>query len=442
MSDLPEGWAWSTVADVLANGFFADGDWVETKDQDPDGEIRLLQLADVGDGFFRDRSSRFVNVEAAERLTVKPVEPGDVLVARMPAPLGRACIAPDLGQPAITVVDVCILRPDAGIDRRWLMWALNSPVTRAEVAGLATGTTRKRISRRNLATIRLPVPPLPEQRRIVAAIEEHFSRLDAAEACLGSAAKRAARLPDAACSALTNDGSWRVVELTDLLTSLRNGAFVSRPSADPPGMPILRISAVRQRRLDQTDVRYATPAPAGADRYQVDPGDLLFTRYSGNPKYVGACAVVPPDAAGLLHPDKLIRGVVDEAQADPRWISSYVSVGAGRASIESRLKTTAGQVGISGRQLKSVEIAVPPIEEQIRRCNEIDRFSDLADSVGAAIDVAARRSSGLRRAVLAAAFSGQLVPQDPADEPASVLLERIAAERAAAKPPRRKRVTA
>ena len=82
----------STVADVLANGFFADGDWVETKDQDPDGEIRLLQLADVGDGFFRDRSSRFVNVEAAERLTVKPVEPGDVLVARMPAPLGRACI--------------------------------------------------------------------------------------------------------------------------------------------------------------------------------------------------------------------------------------------------------------------------------------------------------------------------------------------------------------
>jgi type I restriction enzyme S subunit len=139
MSDLPEGWAWSTVADVLANGFFADGDWVETKDQDPDGEIRLLQLADVGDGFFRDRSSRFVNVEAAERLTVKPVEPGDVLVARMPAPLGRACIAPDLGQPAITVVDVCILRPDAGIDRRWLMWALNSPVTRAEVASWRPG---------------------------------------------------------------------------------------------------------------------------------------------------------------------------------------------------------------------------------------------------------------------------------------------------------------
>ncbi|MBK6309743.1 MAG: restriction endonuclease subunit S [Candidatus Microthrix sp.] len=194
MSDLPEGWAWSTVADVLANGFFADGDWVETKDQDPDGEIRLLQLADVGDGFFRDRSSRFVNVEAAERLTVKPVEPGDVLVARMPAPLGRACIAPDLGQPAITVVDVCILRPDAGIDRRWLMWALNSPVTRAEVAGLATGTTRKRISRRNLATIRLPVPPLPEQRRIVAAIEEHFSRLDAAEASLAAADRRTAVL--------------------------------------------------------------------------------------------------------------------------------------------------------------------------------------------------------------------------------------------------------
>ena len=72
-------------------------------------------------------------------------------------------------------------------------------------------------------------------------------------------------------------------------------------------------------------------------------------RYSGNPEYVGACAVVPNvEPTGVLHPDKLIRGVVDKAKADPRWISAYVSIGHGRAEIEARLKTTCG----TGRDLQ------------------------------------------------------------------------------------------
>lgn len=80
------------LADLLSDGLFVDGDWVESKDQDPDGDVRLIQLADVGDGVFRDRSSRFLTSEKAKELRCTFLEPGDVLVARMPEPLGRACI--------------------------------------------------------------------------------------------------------------------------------------------------------------------------------------------------------------------------------------------------------------------------------------------------------------------------------------------------------------
>ena len=94
MTDLPTGWAEATVAEVIGDGLFSDGDWVESKDQDPSGDVRLLQLADIGEGEFRDRSNRFLTAESAGRLNCTFLRPGDVLVARMPDPLGRACRVP------------------------------------------------------------------------------------------------------------------------------------------------------------------------------------------------------------------------------------------------------------------------------------------------------------------------------------------------------------
>ena len=139
------------------------------------GDVRLVQLADIGDGQFRDRSARFLTSEKAAELHCTFLRPGDVLVARMPDPLGRACLFPGVGQPAVTAVDVAVVRPaNLGVVPRWLMHFINAPQFRAQVLKLQSGTTRKRISRRNLATISLPVPPPDEQQWIVDTIEEHF----------------------------------------------------------------------------------------------------------------------------------------------------------------------------------------------------------------------------------------------------------------------------
>lgn len=163
-----------SLLDALASAeVFVDGDWVESKDQDPEGDVRLVQLADVGDGEYVDKSDRFLTSAKARALHCTFLKPGDVLVARMPDPLGRACIFPGDSKPSVTVVDICIIRPDAQKrDARWLMHCLNAPDCRNQIAGYATGTTRSRISRGNLGKIRIPLPPLFEQRRIAEILDK------------------------------------------------------------------------------------------------------------------------------------------------------------------------------------------------------------------------------------------------------------------------------
>jgi type I restriction enzyme S subunit len=178
--DVPSHWALTTVENTTREtGFFCDGDWVETKDQDPDGDVRLIQLADVGDGEYRDRSSRFMTNATAKRLNCSYLEEGDILVARMPDPLGRCCRFPGDSKPAVTVVDVCILRPNIDFfDPDFLVIAINCPRFRRLVSAQATGTTRSRISRSNLGVLPIPLPPLAEQKRIVAKVDELMALCD------------------------------------------------------------------------------------------------------------------------------------------------------------------------------------------------------------------------------------------------------------------------
>src|SRR5437870_3533171 len=199
----------ASIGDLIgAGGVFVDGDWVESKDQDPSGDVRLIQLADVGDGVYRNKSSRFLTSAKAKELRCTFLKPGDVLIARMPDPLGRACIFPGDDKPSVTVVDVCIVRTGTGgANHRWLMHRMNSVEIRSAIAGLQSGSTRKRISRSNLARIKFSVPPLDEQQRVVAESEKQFTRLDAGVASLKrvqTALKRySASVLKAGC-----DGDW------------------------------------------------------------------------------------------------------------------------------------------------------------------------------------------------------------------------------------------
>lgn len=148
------------------SSLMTDGDWIESKDQDPNGNVRLIQLADIGDGVFKNVSERFITTQKVDELNCTLLQPGDLLIARMPDPIGRCATFPDIGQPAITAVDVCIIRPGPEIDRQWLMQALNMPQIRYRMSALAGGGTRQRISTGELRGLKLSIPPLSQQRRI------------------------------------------------------------------------------------------------------------------------------------------------------------------------------------------------------------------------------------------------------------------------------------
>jgi type I restriction enzyme S subunit len=153
---------------------FADGDWVESKDQSPSG-IRLVQTGNIGDGVFKDRreKARWISEDTFVRLNCTEVFPGDVLISRLPDPVGRACLIPETGDRMITAVDCTIVRPKLAIlDPEFLVLYTSSSAYEAQVRGKITGTTRDRISRNNLGNLRIPVPTVAQQREIVAKAEE------------------------------------------------------------------------------------------------------------------------------------------------------------------------------------------------------------------------------------------------------------------------------
>jgi type I restriction enzyme S subunit len=438
VSDLPHGWASGQIGDLIAgDGLFVDGDWVETKDQDPDGDVRLTQLADVGDGVFRDRSNRFLTSEKARKLGCTYLATGDVLVARMPEPLGRACIFPGDPRPCVTAVDVCVIRPGpGGVDARWLMWWINTPQFRREVLARQAGTTRKRISRRNLATIEFPLPPSQEQGRIAATIDEHVSRLDSAAESLDRAKRRLARFRASTISAAVK-GAWQLVTLREVTASQIYGSS-AKANTDATGVPILRMGNIRDGALDFDELKYLPADHPDVEKCQLEPGDLLFNR-TNSPELVGKSAVFKRGPEPTVFASYLIR-VRLTRECNPDWAALVINSHLGRRYVESVRTQQVGQANVNGTKLAAMPIPLPPVEEQRRIIQEVERQLSLIDAMDAEIDKALRRSAALRRTILEQAFTGKLVPQDPSDEPASVLLGRIAAEHAAApKPSRRKR---
>jgi type I restriction enzyme S subunit len=172
---LPKGWQVKQLKEFLdPQSLFCDGDWVESKDQDEEGSNRLIQLADIGEGKFLDKSNRYLNDRQFNALRCTALEDGDILIARMPDPIGRSCLFKDIGQRCATVVDVAILRNPC-VDREWLSQAINSSYVRRQIESGSSGTTRTRISRGLLSNL-LIITPRPEIQQKIAHILQTIDR--------------------------------------------------------------------------------------------------------------------------------------------------------------------------------------------------------------------------------------------------------------------------
>ena len=506
MSKLPDGWAYAKLPDLITNdGVFNDGDWIESKDQDPDGDVRLIQLADVGDGFYVNKSNRFLTHTRALKLGCTFLEPGDILVARMPDPLGRACFFPGDKKLAVTVVDICVVRGRSlDFENKWLMYFINTPVFRERINELQSGSTRKRISRGNLSTLNLPVPPRAEQTRIVEKLEELLSDLDAGVAELKAAQKKLAQyrqslLKAAVEGALTAD--WRSARrvaneeaetgaqlLARILTERRSrwqtrqlAKFQSQGKAPPKdwqakypapaapdtaGLPALPLDWVwaSAEQLCDFITKGTTPSKgldmAGdkvipflrvtnlTDKGVLDMADKVFVSRKTHRSFLARSVVYPDDVLMnivgpplgqvSLVPATFLEWNINQAIAIfravdgvlPGFLSLNLLCPPAQRWLKARSKTTAGQTNLTLEVCRSLPIPLPPRAEQLALIAVADEAINRVAEQALAIQISLKQSAAQRKNILQAAFSGQLVPQDPADEPASVLLARIRAERA------------
>ncbi|MBC6719185.1 restriction endonuclease subunit S [Treponema sp. Marseille-Q4130] len=176
--DIPEDWTWCRLGEIAT--YIADGDWIESKDQSSFG-IRLLQTGNIGFGYFKDKKENYhyISEETFKKLNCNEIYPGDILISRLPEPVGRACIVPNLSERLITAVDCTIIRlKEEIILKNYFIYYTQSLKYLELIKNNCMGTTRLRISRANLEKILVLLPPLAEQKRIVTRIEELFAQLD------------------------------------------------------------------------------------------------------------------------------------------------------------------------------------------------------------------------------------------------------------------------
>ena len=161
-------------------------------------------------------------------------------------------------------------------------------------------------------------------------------------------------------------------------------------------------------RLDASDTRFLRADFGGADAYKLRTDDLLFTRYNGNRDFVGVCARVPELDSETVYPDKLIRVRIRHDLADPRYVERAVHTAEARQFIAEKLKTSAGQVGISGADLKNLTIPLAPLPEQKRIADKLDTLLARVDTCRNHLTRVPAILKRFRQSVLAAATSGEL----------------------------------
>jgi type I restriction enzyme S subunit len=234
--------------------------------------------------------------------------------------------------------------------------------------------------------------------------------------------------PDTTDLPVLPDG-WVWATLDQLLVQLRSGT-AETSGRDVTPHPVLKSSAVRQGSIDLSAVNFLNQAQCRSENY-LEPGDLLITRLSGSVEYVGCAAIVGDLApASLQYPDRIFCGKL--AYPSPQLATHIVNrmrSPQARLRIEAAAKSTAGHKRISLSDLLPFPIPLPSLSEAILLDGLVRTRLHQTEGAEAAAEFSLKQSAAQRKNILKAAFAGQLVPQDPNDEPASMLLERIRAER-------------
>ncbi len=431
MNELPIGWIQTTLGQVATWG--SGGTPRATEPAFYGGTIPWAVIGDLNDSAVTETASAVTALGLASS-SAKIVGPGTVLVA-MYGSIGKLGIA---GCRMATNQAIAFANGHPGIaTNRYIFWFLRWQ--RSSLTKSGKGATQRNISQTILKAWPIPLPPYAEQERIVAAIEEHVSRLDAAERLLRSARRRADLMRASALAAATPaDCKWKTLgEIAEIVGGVTKD---SKRQSDPSflELPYLRVANVQRGYLDLREIASIRVSPEKAKALRLEPGDILFNE-GGDRDKLGRGWIWQGEIDNCIHQNHVFRARLLTNADDPKYISLHGNT-FGQQWFERMGKQTTNLASINLKTLKSFPVPDVPLEDQHRIVAEVERRLTILASLSTAIDHALARSDHLRRSILESAFTGKLVPQVPRDHSAFELLVRIAPDyRKTATPRRRQR---
>ncbi|MBO4372529.1 MAG: restriction endonuclease subunit S, partial [Bacteroidales bacterium] len=365
---MKQNWEIKKLGDVC--DFIGDGDWIESADQSSYG-IRLLQTGNIGNGIFlnKDNKAHYISEETFNRLRCTEVLVGDCLVSRLPEPIGRACLVPATTDKMITAVDCTILRFNKCIQPEYFVYYSQCNKYYSDIELMATGATRKRISRKNLTNIPIPLPPLADQRRIVSILDEKFSQIETLKSNAQKNLDNAEQLWKAQLETQFDNQKWEKKKLGEV-AKVSSSKRIYADELSPSGVPFLRVSDVVSR-INGTET---------CDLYIPEEKYLSFFDKGLVPKEndvlvtsrgtLGLCYIIK-STDRFYFQDGMITWLALKNDINPKFIYYLFD----SQIIKKQIATKAAGAAVSYisiTDIKNFEIPIPSLAEQERIVKELD----------------------------------------------------------------------
>ena len=428
--EIPKNWCWVKLEALSSEKGFFDGDWILSEDMDKNGNIRLIQLADIGKGNFLNKSKKFINEDVFNKLNCKEIFPNDLLIARMPEPIARSCIVPFLSNKLITVVDVAVFRYNKILlNNKFANYLCNTPYFNNLANNKARGSTRQRITRRHLGELPFPLPPLAEQERIVNKLDNYISKLDEAKEKLEKVVdsynyRKNLILHRAFIGQLTKN--WRKennISFDDWKEFLLKDILLPMTSKKPKGeyFRYIDIDSIDNEFQEVKEPKYiqTEKASSRANR-ELKTGDVIFS---------------------LVRPYLRNIAFIDETLSDCIASTGFYVCRANKEIIPEYLykflcfDKTIGYLNkfmrgfnspsIRNNDLLNMPITLPPLEEQKEIVKILDSVLSKEKQVKEIAEKEIERVEDLKKNLLTRAFGGVLGTNDPNEENSIELLKSV-----------------
>lgn len=391
------------------------------------GNVPWVSPKDMTGEVLQD-SRDHITVAAVEGSSVRLVPAGSVAVVVRSGILERTLPIALVPFETTFNQDMKAVVPRDDIDPRWVAWALRAEEHNLLATTRKAGTTVASLETTELLKHQIPLAPLDEQRQIVEILEDHLSRLDAADRLLTNSTRRSKAMTKSVLISLIPDESqypseWKRASVAEAgrveLGRQRHPDWHHGPNM----RPYLRVANVFEDRIDTSDVMEMHWPDNTFDRFKLHTNDVLLNE-GQSPHLLGRPAIYRGEPPNVAFTNSLLRFI-----AGPEVLPEFAllvfrrHMHAGRFARESRITTNIAH--LSARRLKDVEFPIPSLAEQQALVDHAREVLASVERLNLGIEQESARSTQLRRAVLAAAFSGRLTGRRTDDEHIEELAEAM-----------------